>query len=138
MLGLQLIVGKAHNTQEVDEAFARFVQQGAGALLVAADPFFILERDQLVALAVQHRLPAIYPVREFTDAGGLISYGDSLADKWRQAGGYAGRILQGTKPADLPMQQPTKFELVVNQRAAQALGLTIPPHVLLQATEVIQ
>ena len=136
--GIQLHILKASNSSEIDTAFATIVQLQPGALMVGGDPFFISLREQLVALAAHHAVPAIYEWREFAVAGGLISYGTSLTGLWRQVGIYAGKILKGAKPADLPVQQPTKFELVINLKTAKALGLTVPQSILTRADEVIE
>jgi putative tryptophan/tyrosine transport system substrate-binding protein len=136
--GVQLPILKAGTESEIDAAFASLVQLQAGALLVAAEPFFFSRREQLVALASRHTVPAIYPWREAVAAGGVISYGPSFPAVFREIGIYTGRILKGAKPADLPVHQPTRFELVVNLKTAAALGLTVPPSMLALADEVIE
>jgi putative tryptophan/tyrosine transport system substrate-binding protein len=138
-LGQEPIVLNASTESEIDAAFATLVQKrAAAALAVSADPFFLNRRDQIIALSGRHAIPAIYEWRTFTAAGGLMSYGVSLTDAYRQAGAYAARILKGEKPSDLPIMQPTKFELVINLKTAKALGLTVPRSMLLSAEEVIE
>jgi putative tryptophan/tyrosine transport system substrate-binding protein len=136
--GLQLHVLKASSESEIDSAFASLVQLHAGALVVGADPFLSSRREQLVALASRHAVPSSYAWREFAASGGLISYGPSLTTAFRLVGAYAGKVLKGAKPADLPVQQPTTFELVINLKTAKALGLTIPQSILIRADELIQ
>jgi putative tryptophan/tyrosine transport system substrate-binding protein len=137
-LGVRLVVLKASNESEIDTSFATLVREGAGALLVASDAFFYSRRDQLVVLAARHAVPAIYQLRDFTAAGGLMSYGTNVAESFHQVGIYAGRILKGEKPADLPVLQSTKFQLVINLKTAKALGLTISNAMQLLADEVIE
>jgi putative tryptophan/tyrosine transport system substrate-binding protein len=136
--GVQLHILKAGTESEIDAAFAALVELHAGALLIGTDPFFGSRREQLVGLAAHHNVPAIYPWPDFAKAGGLISYGASSTAAFREVGIYVGRILKGEKPADLPVQQPTTFELVVNLNTAKELGITVPPSVLARADEVIE
>jgi putative ABC transport system substrate-binding protein len=138
-MGLSVKVLLASNEREIDDAFAALVQQRPAAFLTTADPLFNAARlQQIVVLAAYHKIPAIYDVRGYTDAGGLMSYAPNVLDMWRQGGIYVGRILKGEKPADLPVIQPTKFELVINLKAAKEIGLTIPESFLLRADEVIE
>jgi putative ABC transport system substrate-binding protein len=136
--GLQVLTITAEAESDFEPAFIQAAQRGVEALLVTADPFFNTQRDQIVALAARHSLPAAYPWREYVEAGGLMSYGTSLAGTYRQVGQYVSRVLKGDKPADLPVQNPTKFELVINMKTAKTLGLTIPETLLATADEVIQ
>jgi putative tryptophan/tyrosine transport system substrate-binding protein len=138
LLGYKLVVGSASTASEVDTAFTKLVEQRIDALAVAAHASFIGAKQQLAALALHHRVPAIYAFREDAVAGGLISYGGSLIEAYHQAGIYTGRILKGDNPADLPVQTPTRFELVINLKTAKALGLAIPEAFLQTADEVIE
>jgi putative ABC transport system substrate-binding protein len=138
VIGQRIDVFHATNNNEIDIAFERLVRAHAGALLLSPDPLFTNRRVQIVTLAARHALPAIYTSREYSDVGGLMTYGTSLNDVARQVGSYVGRVLKGTKPSDLPVLQPTKFEFVINLQTAKTLGLNIPPGVLAAADEVIE
>jgi putative tryptophan/tyrosine transport system substrate-binding protein len=137
-IGVELVTLRAGNAAEIDAAFATLLERGAGALLVGEDVEFAALRRQIVALAARHAIPTIYFQKEFVAAGGLISYGPHFADGYRQAGIYVSRILKGEKPAELPIVQPTKFEMVINLKTAKALGVEIPPMLLATADEVIE
>jgi putative ABC transport system substrate-binding protein len=137
-IGMQLIVADVSSDRDIEPALAALVQRGVGALLVGAGGFMTSHRERIVALATRHALPAMYGLREFVAAGGLMSYGTSITDAFRQVGVYTGRILKGEKPADLPVMQSTKFELVLNLKTAKTLGLAIPPSLLALADEVIE
>jgi len=137
-IGLKIAPVAVGSEDGLDAAFVAIAQQQYGALLIAADPFFFGQRDKLAALALRHGIPAMHGRREFAEAGGLISYGTSLTDTYRQVGIYTGRVLKGEKPADLPVMQSSKFELVINLKTAKALGLTIPPGLLAIADDAIE
>jgi putative ABC transport system substrate-binding protein len=137
-LGKKLLVLKATNDRELETAFETVAQERVGALAVNIDPFLFQARDQIISLAARHGVPAIYPVRQFVDAGGLMSYSPNRLVSWRQAGSYAARILRGEKPADLPVQRSDRIELIINLKTSKALGLTIPISVLARADEVIE
>ena len=137
-LGLKFVVQKAGTEIEIDTAFADLVRQKTGAILVISDPFFASQRVQIAALAARYAMPAMFELREYAAAGGLMSYGPDLADGYRQGGVYAGKILKGAKPAELPVEQPTKLGLVINLKTAKALGLQIPDKLLALADEVIE
>jgi putative ABC transport system substrate-binding protein len=137
-IGLQIQVFNASTSHEINGAFATFVRERPDALFVGGDSLFASRRVQLALLAAHHSIPAMYSDRDFVEAGGLMSYGSNIADAWRQVGVYAGRILKGAKPADLPVVQASKFELVINAETARMLGLTVPPSLLATADEVIE
>jgi putative ABC transport system substrate-binding protein len=138
VLGIRLTVLRAVSESDFDQVFVSLAQQGADALFVSADPFFASKRDHLVALAAEHAIPATYEFREFVEAGGLMSYGTVLSDGFYRGGSYVGKVLKGTKPADLPVEQVDKFELVINLKTAKALGLTVPDKLLGLADEAIE
>ena len=138
VLGVRLVTLKASTPSEIEAAFAMLAGLRIGALLAGTDPLFFVQRDQLAALAARHAVPAIYQSREFVDAGGLMSYAANWSDGYRLAGTYVGRILKGEKPADLPVQQATRIEMVLNLKTAKALGIEVPTATLLRATEVIE
>jgi putative ABC transport system substrate-binding protein len=137
-IGLEIDLLPASNSREIDAALATFVRKRPDALFVGGDPFLLGQRDQIASLAAHHAVPTTYPQREYVDAGGLMSYGTSVPKGYRQAGVYAGRILRGTKPAELPVLQPTNLELAINLKTAKALGLDVPPTLLAIADEVIE
>jgi len=137
-LGQQVWMLKVSTDRELDAAFATAAEERIGGLLVSGDPFFNSRRDQIVGLTMRHAIPTVFPWREYVTAGGLLSYGTSLGNTYRQAAGYVARILKGAKPSDLPAQRPSKFEFVLNLRTAKTLGLTIPPLILLRTDEVIE
>jgi len=137
-IGLQIQVLNASTSHEINRAFATFVRERPDALFVGGDSLFASRRVQLALLAAHHSIPAMYSDRDFVEAGGLMSYGSNVADAWRQVGVYAGRILKGAKPADLPVVQASKFELVINAETARMLGLTVPDKLLVAADEVIE
>jgi putative ABC transport system substrate-binding protein len=137
-LGVQLVVLQANSDHDFEAAFATLIEQKARALLVCGSPLFNNKRDQLVALAARHNMPAAFEWPEFATAGGLLAYGNSLSDTYRQLGVYAGRILKGANPADLPVVRPSKFELVINLKTAKSFGINISDNLLLLADEVIE
>ena len=137
-LGRRLVVGYASSLSDIDVAFESFSRNGVQALLVDADAVFSSRQQQITSLAARHSIPAMYVTRQYVEGGGLMSYGASIVDAYQEVGGYAGKILKGTHPADLPVMQPTKFELVINLKTAKALGLPVPPTLLARADEVVE
>ena len=137
-MGLQIQVVRAGTSGEINATFASFARERPDALFVSPDTFFGIRRVQLTHLASRHGLPTAYAVRDYAEAGGLMSYGPNISDAWRQVGIYTGRILKGAKPADLPVMQTNKFELVINAEAARMLGITVPPSLIARADEVIE
>ena len=137
-IGMSIRIVTVGNEGDLEPAFATMVQEAAGALIVTGSTYFLFSRARLAALAARHKIPAIYELREYAEAGGLMSYGASNDDAWRQIGVYAGRNLKGEKPADLPIMQPTKFEFVINLQTARVLGIDVPPTLLSLADEVIE
>jgi putative ABC transport system substrate-binding protein len=137
-LGRELVVFSADNERELDTSFAKMAEQRIGALVVTADGFLIGRQDQIVALAARYALPTMYPLGQYVHAGGLMSYGANLTDAYRETGAYVGRILNGAKPGDLPVLQPTKVELIISLKTAKALGLTVPDKLIALADEVIE
>ena len=137
-IGVRLQILEARVPDDFTSAFSAMVRDGAGGLITFGSSMFFAERSRIAALAAQNRLPAIYGAKEFAEAGGLISYGSIFTEQWRRAATYVDKILKGANPADLPIEQPTKFELRLNMKAAKALGLTIPPSLLARADEVIE
>ncbi len=137
-LNEQIKIFNVSNEVELEKAFAAFSENKIGAFILLADPFFVDRRDQIISSAAQGRFPAVYFLREFAESGGLASYGSNLGEAYRQAGVYAGKILSGAKPSDLPVVQPTKFDFVINLKTAKALGLNVPTSLLTIADEVIE
>ncbi len=136
--GVEVTALNVANVGEIEQAIAAFAQPGNGGLVILGGPSILAHRDLIIALAVQHQLPAVYPNRFFAAAGGLIFYGNDFLHQYRRAAGYVDRILKGEKPADLPVQAPTKYEMVINLKTAKALGLEVPPTLLARADEVIE
>lgn len=137
-MGLELHILNASNTEQIDAAFADVRKQRPDGLLIGTDPFFTVQRERIVKLATELKIPAVYPFREFTASGGLISYGTNIANAFRQGGIYTGRVLKGSYPGDLPVMQPTTFELVINLKSARAMGIDIPPMLHARSNEVIE